>query len=387
MDEALDALLDLRRGAMGGVIGRLAEEEEEEQLRAFEREAQPAPAGMLKSIQQLQQRKAKNAHSERSSGDSLREEEEEEYRQVTADLAAVAAKMEAIRNRMESNQTELRVSESAFLNQTPLMANDNETDWSIVAPPQDDLDESLIPERFEHQITEPPLFTICYKAAEEESTRDIKEIKGFILSIDPSNIAEKDIRLADITEDIELIGLIKALSGELNLPAIFIQRSYIGGFSRLQELHTANKLKDYLSLTSASSEPELRVIDKALEGVEALMSFINPMSWIWSSSSSAESTAPEFEVIHTNWYYRQLKRKFRFFDLVFLRINPRDGAVRASRKYSEISQIVVADSRHMEIHYKATHYPDYIAASPQQIEEMLAIFAPQIDSNKIEDRR
>lgn len=58
---------------------------------------------------------------------------------------------------------------------------------------------------------------------------------------------------------------------------------------------------------------------------------------------------------------------------------------RASRKYTEVSTIVVTDANNMQIHYQGGQ-PDYITAKADDIKEMLHIFRAKTEA-MIDDKR
>jgi len=92
------------------------------------------------------------------------------------------------------------------------------------------------------------------------------------------------------------------------------------------------------------------------------------VSGVPGGSSTFEN---EFEVVHTNWYWRRLRRKIRFLDKVFVRIHPKHGDVRAGHKYTEISQITISDANTLVFKYTTGASPDWFLCSPQDLQGIL----------------
>jgi len=85
-----------------------------------------------------------------------------------------------------------------------------------------------------------------------------------------------------------------------------------------------------------------------------------------------EGNMLEFHVIHTNWYWRRLRRILRFGEKYYLRVHPDLGEVRACHEYKAIAKMIVIEKRHLVLHYNETSSPDFFRAAPKDIKAMTA---------------
>jgi len=97
-------------------------------------------------------------------------------------------------------------------------------------------------------------------------------------------------------------------------------------------------------------------------------------------------------VLHTNWYWRNLVRIFRFSDSAFYRIQPTGKAIRATHEYASVFKLIVErprtepppqyvvdsnDDAHkhavMVIYYNDGCTPDWITSSVTSVSRMVKI--------------
>lgn len=221
VNKAVEYLLSLDQSLRDphSVIGKAVERETEEQMRAFQRECRRVPERVVSSLKlskiiqpvpsslpedsTVVRTKQLIAEAERDLGrreqdharDSERDLEAQEYLSIQAKLEAIAARTEEIRDRMNSpdSQGEIRVSES-YLDD---MVDDME--FSIIEATPTGFDQSLEEwsAKLEHEITEPPLITICYQSGESsdlgpQQREEIQKIKVYH-SITVSNLSFRTI--------------------------------------------------------------------------------------------------------------------------------------------------------------------------------------------------
>jgi len=120
--------------------------------------------------------------------------------------------------------------------------------------------------------------------------------------------------------------------------------------------------------------------------VETVVSYLNPLSWLRRGSKSAHATSNshiEFDIVHTNWYSRRLRRKLRFLDQVFVRIHPKHGDIRAAHKYSEIEFITMTDSTTLVFNYTTGASPDWIHCTPHDLPVILNILKQKVPDRTI----
>jgi hypothetical protein len=141
------------------------------------------------------------------------------------------------------------------------------------------------------------------------------------------------------------------------------------------------------------TKPQLRLIDNILEVTESLSSYFNPFSW-WRNTGSilandsaavlvvAAEPILSVEVIHTNWYGRNLRRTFKFYDSYYHRVHP-NGQVRATINYTEITAVNRKDQGILVIEYTPGISPDWIQASANDITRILALLLERKPSSPL----
>lgn len=165
MLKALEELLALKRMALDSLPGKAAEEEEEAQLLAFQREG-PIVSVWFKRLMSLQVD---------STIDSAREFVER--------VKARQGNQHTMREEKRNEQKTQHKTEDASLGVDPPPPTEVEDDiniekeFSIIAAEDDELDVSQIPQQIGQQLAEPPLFTICYSSQVPESITEIATVK------------------------------------------------------------------------------------------------------------------------------------------------------------------------------------------------------------------
>lgn len=99
---------------------------------------------------------------------------------------------------------------------------------------------------------------------------------------------------------------------------------------------------------------------------------MNPLNWFRGTKSEniKDENIVEFEIIHTNWYWRQLRRKIKLCHDYLLRVHPYYGDVRAVHKYETIEKIIVVDKNNLILRYKDGS-PDYFRCSGQDLQKIV----------------
>jgi len=182
--------------------------------------------------------------------------------------------------------------------------------------------------------------------------------------------------------DIDLAEYIQSkMNGVSNArpPFVFYYSHYLGDGETLQKMYQTGALQQLISgnidplpkIESSDQEgntkPQMRFIDNILEVTESLSSYLNPFSW-WSTSVPVDISQPilSVDVIHTNWYGRNLRRIFKFYPSYYQRVHP-NGQVRATYDYSQITSIKRKDQCQMIIEYSEGISPDWIQSSANDI--------------------
>jgi glutaredoxin-related protein len=227
----------------------------------------------------------------------------------------------------------------------------------------------------------PPKFTIYIRSTSmtKKIIDDIIAIKQILNAVG----AGDDVKEVDLAHDIELAGFIKAkCNGVLKFPIVFMRDEYLGGFETLKTLHENGTLVEKLNKDkqqritgrTASNALQLNILDRCLETAENVFSYLNPLNWFRGSKQpQKDENVVEFDVIHTNWYWRHLRRKLQLGKEYLLRIHPNYGDVRAAHKYENIEKIDVIDNINLIIRYKDGTSPDYFRCAPKDAQRIIDI--------------
>jgi len=243
-------------------------------------------------------------------------------------------------------------------------------------------------------MPESPKFTIYHNSlhSTDKTIEEKKEIKKLLLSL---GSLESDIKEVDLARDFELAGFIKAKGGgQVPILGVLMRTEIIGDVQLLKQKIESGEilkmLKDDASQIGKLTPQELQlgILDRCLEGAESLFSvlnLLNPLSWLgWNSKiKPTDQVAIEFEVIHTNWYWRCLRRLLRFHGTYFLRIHPKHHDVRAHHYYSNIASITLVDSTNAVFRYKDGSSPDFIRCPATDLKKMINLISSRCQETKI----
>jgi len=222
-------------------------------------------------------------------------------------------------------------------------------------------------------------------------------IQRFLVS---AGVNEADIKVVDLKNDFELASMIKSIANSLpnnaDSPIVFVKGKYLGDEQRLRQIFSSGDIQSTIANILATQTdvsagharstvdvPRLGMLDRTLENVETVFSYLNPVGWLRKANTTEKSLdVVEFDVIHTNWYWRNQKRKLQFHPQGFRRLHPTYGDVRSSQSYSDISKIEIKSPTLMIFHYK-TSSSDWIKCSSKDQQEIISIigkWAPQIQT-------
>ena len=242
----------------------------------------------------------------------------------------------------------------------------------------------------------PPVVSVYIRSDTDQSVTDanLTKIKAIFTLKD---IASEDVRVLDVTHDYEFQRYLKErCGGRLPFPVIFIRDHPVGDLNDLLALQNQggkidellkdrpeNNGEDASDSSPSSSDLELGFMDKCLNVGEYVVGGVSTMLWLpitiitwpFRSDSTPEKGANDVDihVIHTNWYWRNLRRIFRFSDDFFARIHPSHLDVRAVHKYDTIEKISLIDSKNIVFVYKDGSSPDYIRATAADIQSIITL--------------
>jgi len=223
-----------------------------------------------------------------------------------------------------------------------------------------------------------------------QSNPDLEaEMKGLLLN---SGVLPSDLTCQDITHEYEVLGLvtncIKEKSGNITYPILFCNRDFIGGINEVKlflkndfgrKSDTEDFLSDFEKIEVAGEHISSKqgLLSGTLDVVEGLLSSLNPSSWFSASTiETKQADVPQYELLMTNWYFRQQLRIFRLYPKAFCRVHPRTQDVRASRPYTDIKHLEKVDSMNIILHYHNSS-PDYLSGSPSDIQAICIFLKDQ----------
>jgi len=223
-----------------------------------------------------------------------------------------------------------------------------------------------------------------------------------------SQFGVTDVGCVDVCSDFELIGVLKEKYGQsVEFPSVFVHGDHLGGAAKLREIG-ADGLQQQINVPqqqqsgegegapSAEGDESKKeqkdwtgtyvgqgVLDKCLDATEYIASSLNSLLWLpvtilwWPFSgskpddTSKKSNEIDFDVVHTNWYWRNLRRRFRLSDKHFSRLHPSYNDVRSVHEYSTIEKMERVSDTQFVIHYNDKSAPDYITAEADKCKAMM----------------
>ena len=126
------------------------------------------------------------------------------------------------------------------------------------------------------------------------------------------------------------------------------------------------------------------ILDHCLDTVESVASGVNSLLWMPFSllaypfmsetpTENKDTDDIDIDIVHTNWYWRNLKRRFRFTKQEILRIHPTHGDVRARHSYADIRSVKIVDDTQFVIYYRDDSPPDFVTATEEATATMFNI--------------
>lgn len=257
-------------------------------------------------------------------------------------------------------------------------------------------------ERLRTRSTRPPKVSIFVCSAQSEqpepisaaTNEKIAELRALLLD---NAVPNSEIVITDLVNDREQSCFIQQKLGrEVAYPVVSILGQPIGDITALRAVIAEDRLTAILA--GAPHEPATPlptqsgpahqgqgVLDVCLDAVEYIGStvsgIISTPFWLLSYPfrSHHKCELPkgpndvDFDVVHTNWYWRNQKRKFRFYDNEFVRIHPTHMDIRATHKYATIQSIRRFDDNTITIAYNDASSPDWLVAAPEDISAIIEV--------------
>ena len=233
-----------------------------------------------------------------------------------------------------------------------------------------------------------PVVYIYFRQAQqniENSDEQASNLKQIFIALNVNPLA---IRVSDISSDYELASFLKSCYRDENIvyPFVSIHGKPVGNYHKIVELNKNGTLRQYIdtpdSIVDLTREGASfigqNVFDHCLDAAEYVISGVSTILWLpitiltwpFSGGKSQLSKQPmdvDIPVVHTNWYWRGLKRIFRFSNDRIIRIHPSHMDVRASHLYSSVDAIYIIDPNNIKIQYDSQG-ADYLTAEASDIQ-------------------
>lgn len=172
-----------------------------------------------------------------------------------------------------------------------------------------------------------------------------------------------------------------------SFPVLFLKTHLIGSIEDVKEAQKNGRLQQLIDEDKKNSaagdgglamempvELQLNVLDKCLNAAETVLSWFNPVSWLWRTKpQEAPKDVVDFEVVQSNWYWRHQRRKLRFAQDFFLRLHPTHMDVRAAHKIDAIASLAVTDPYNFVIRYKDGSSPDFIRCRREDLPRIVEL--------------
>merc|ERR1711862_891593 len=336
-------------------IWRKCKEREEKRLAEQRRKEEDELRRKQKQEQILAERRAKQEAAKREEEARLKEEAKRKEEQRI--LAERKAKQEELKKqereaevlKQERIKLEIQAEKDALAAQKAELearAKTEADELAKIASEKAALEEELRKTREEKLAQQsPPKISIYTRKQQSEKdhnqdeiTEEIKE--KFILN----GFSDNEIKVIDVSCDMELASFLKNICGDLEnlkFPIVCTGNMPIGTIEQV------NTLIDGTGVFVGQG-----VLDHCLDAAEYVVSGVSTLLWLpvsivtypfRSEKPGLEKGADDvdFDIVHTNWYWRNLKRRFRFTKNGILRIHPTHNDIRASHPYSSILAIKV----------------------------------------------
>lgn len=353
--------------------------EEEEKLRREEQK---------RIIIERQEREAKRLEQEKQAALLLKQKLDAEKAALNAEKEATSAKLKA-----EAEAQQIQLERERLALEAEKLKIQAEKD-KIAAER-----EQLLAQQTPPKIS---IYTRKHQEDKEYNQDNISnEIKDLFIS---SGFKNEEIKVMDVSHDMELASFLKNICGDLdnikyplvcagNLPIGTIDqvKALVNNSEQLTLLHEGKYVPDFLTDAQTNSLKDgtgvfvgQGVLDHCLDAAEYVISGVSSLLWLpvslvtypFRSEKEELQKGPDdvdFDIVHTNWYWRNLKRRFRFTQKAILRIHPTHNDIRASHLYDSILTIKVIDDKSIVINYNDGSSPDYVCATPEGITTMIDI--------------
>merc|ERR1712137_1202257 len=372
---------------------RQRKQEEDRQKKLIEEERQ------REEHKKQEQEQAARSNAERAAAQKALEEERQR-------LAQERAEMEETRRQMEEK---LRLSEQQLKERDSLeaerkqMAEEKariEEERKRIAE-----EEARIAQEKEDLLKAnqaPPKFSIYTRKQQAESQDDLaQEMRTLLVN---NGFDDKEIITIDVSQDVELASFLKNIcknsddikypivcAGNLPIGTIDEVRALVENPDKLEQLKKCEYVPEHLtdeqrlSLTDGTGVfVGQGVLDHCLDAAEYVISGVGSLLWLpvtlvtypfRSDQETLQKAADDvdFDIVHTNWYWRNLKRRFRFTKDGILRIHLTCGDVRASTLTPAIFSVKIVNDTNFVINYRDGSSPDYVTSTPQASSSMLEL--------------
>merc|ERR1711982_246039 len=398
-------------------IWRKCKEREEKRLAEQRRKEEDELRRKQKQEQILAERRAKQEAAKREEEARLKEEAKRKEEQRI--LAERKAKQEELKKqeretevlKQERIKLEIQAEKDALAAQKAELEARAKTEADELAKIASE--KAALEEKLAQQS--PPKISIYTRKQQSEKdhnqdeiTEEIKE--KFILN----GFSDNEIKVIDVSCDMELASFLKNICGDLenlkfpivctgNMPIGTIEQvnTLIESESQLQQLKDGKFTPDFLTTDQTNSLKDgtgvfvgQGVLDHCLDAAEYVVSGVSTLLWLpvsivtypfRSEKPGLEKGADDvdFDIVHTNWYWRNLKRRFRFTKNGILRIHPTHNDIRASHPYSSILAIKILSETTIVINYNDASSPDYVCATSTAINTMIELIQKRSEKEPV----
>mmetsp|Transcript_40272 Transcript_40272/g.63728 ORF Transcript_40272/g.63728 Transcript_40272/m.63728 type:complete len:596 (-) Transcript_40272:94-1881(-) len=242
----------------------------------------------------------------------------------------------------------------------------------------------------------PPRISIYVGQESDLSPADHQKIKDAFMK---KGITEQEIRILAVATDREIQQFLKTSlkKDTLDFPIVCVDGQPVGSPNDVYGMDDA-QIEKLLSSTpedplfctgeggADNSEVTLGAMNQVLSAGEYLASGVGSLlmlpvtalTWPFRSAPVDPNAIKgkndvEFDVIHTNWYWRSQWRVFRFSDTYVSRHHPRHRDMRGAHQYDTIPRLHLTDPKNIVFYYSDNSSPDYLHAKEEDVREMVRI--------------
>lgn len=248
------------------------------------------------------------------------------------------------------------------------------------------------------------VFTRTQSLKDDEKEQERVALERVIEKLNTVDVPREHVCIVDASSDFELMSFLKeTFGGEVSFPLVKVGAKYVGSVEQLEAMPAEEIAAIAGAAYEQSTGPEEAhdtvyvgrgVLDACLDAAEYAAYGVSSLVWLpvtlltWPFSRSTPEIPKgprdvEFDLVHTNWYWRNLKRRFRFADAHIYRIHPVHGDIRAAHLYTAVESVTRRSPTSLVICYNDGSTPDEVHAVEKVCDEIIQLITKRAEPHVV----